>query len=185
MFIQTQETPNPNNLKFFPGRILTKDKIVEYNDINEAQKTSILAAQLLNITGVVNVMFNNDYISIGIENCEWKHVKPLIIDTIISYFLHYTEVLTNEISEDNDEEFFDEKDLKIVNCIKELIETHIRSAVAKDGGDINFKGYKDGVVYLSLHGACSGCPSAGATLKHGVENLLKHFIPQIKSVEQI
>lgn len=185
MFIQTQETPNPNSLKFFPGRIITKDNIIEYNNSEEAQKTSILAAQLLNIKGITNVMFNNDYIAISIEDCEWKHVKPLIIDIIISYFLHYNDILINEAPLETEEEFFDEKDIKIVNCIKELIETHIRTAVAKDGGDIKFRGYKNGVVYLSMHGACSGCPSAGATLKHGVENLFKHFIPQIKSVEQI
>ncbi len=185
MFIQTQETPNPNSLKFFPGRILTKDRIVEYTNYEEAKNSSILAAQLLSIKGVTNVMFNSDYIAISIENCEWKHLKPPIIDVIISYFLQYDEVFVSSPVPSSVQEFFDEKDIKIVNCIKELLETHIREAVAKDGGDIKFRGYKDGIVYLSMHGACSGCPSAGATLKQGVENLFQHFIPQIKAVEQI
>lgn len=183
MFIQTQETPNPNSLKFFPGRILTTDRIVEYKSYEEAQQSSPLAAQLFTINGVSNIMFNEDYIAISIKDCEWQYVKPLIIDKIISYFLQYDEIFLTKPKEL--EEFYDEKDIKIVNCIKELIETHIRNAVAKDGGDIQFKGYKDGIVYLSMHGACAGCPSADATLKQGIENLLKHFIPQIKAIEKI
>ncbi|MDN5249210.1 NifU family protein [Bartonella sp. TP] len=191
MFIQTQETPNPNTLKFFPGRLISKDKIVEYKTEEEAKTSSPLAAQLFNIQGVSSILFATDFIAISKSNCEWKHIKPAILAVILEYFLSNENVYAENqaapaaISANNDEEFFEEKDKEIVNCIKELLASHIRDAVARDGGDITFRGYRDGTVYLKMHGACSGCPSASATLKQGVENLLKHFIPQLKQVQQV
>lgn len=187
MFIQTEETPNPDSLKFLPGRIITQGEVVEYKDFYAAQKSSPLAAKLLEINGVQSVLFSTNSIIINKGDCEWKYIKPFIIDTIISFFLQHEDVfIDNEISANEPPEItYDEKDQKIVECIKELLETHIRSAVARDGGDIQFVKYKDGVVYLTMHGACSGCPSAANTLKQGVENLLRHFIPQIKEVKKV
>lgn len=191
MFIQTQETPNPNTLKFFPGRIISKDKMVEYKTAAEAQNSSPLAVSLFAIQGVHSVLFGTDFIAVSKNNCEWQHIKPAILAAILDYFLiHQSIYIENSDAKaaiaalDTETEFFDPKDQEIVKCIKELLDSHIRDAVARDGGDISFRGYKEGVVYLKMHGACSGCPSAGATLKQGVENLLKHFMPQITAVEQ-
>lgn len=187
MFIQTQETPNPNTLKFFPGRLISKDKITEYKTEKEAKASSPLAAQLFSIDGVSSVLFATDFIAISKNNCEWKHIKPAILALILEYFLHNQNVYAENAANvsDSSEEFFEAKDQEIIKCIKELLASHIREAVARDGGDITFRGYRDGIVYLKMHGACSGCPSASATLKQGVENLLRHFIPQLKHVEQV
>lgn len=191
MFIQTQLTPNPNTVKFFPGKILTHDVVYEFLDPEQARIQCPLAYKIFAIKGITNIMIATDYIAISKnDDFEWVNLKPFIVTTIIDYFLHHEKLeiqnsstLSQEVEEIK--EFYDPKDEPVVTAIKELIETHIKNAVARDGGDIRFCGYDKGVVYLSLHGACQGCPSASATLKQGVENLLKHFIPQIQEVRAI
>ncbi|EJF76211.1 NifU family protein [Bartonella alsatica] len=188
MFIQTETTPNPATLKFLPGRVVLSEGVLEFRNREEAAKNSPLAAKLLNIPNVNGVFLGYDFITVSKKEGEWQHLKPIILGTIMEHFLSGDPVIiTNATSQaqtdDLNEEFYDEKDADIVLTIKELLETRIRPAVANDGGDITFRGFENGIVYLNMRGACSGCPSSTATLKHGIENLLRHFIPEVLSVE--
>ncbi len=191
MFIQTQATPNPDALKFLPGREVVSGEPYNFSNKEEAV-ISPLASALFDIEGVRVVFLGSDFISITKENVEWDDIKPIILGTIMDHFLSETPVISESgggnvehLQADENGEFFDKEDSDIVEIIKELLDTRVRPAVAMDGGDITFRGYRDGVVYLSMKGACSGCPSSSATLKSGVENLLRHFIPNIQSVQQI
>ena len=133
-------------------------------------------------------MYGSDFVSVTKDETDWAHLKPAILGTIMEHFTSGAPLLTDpdlSPSEGQENEFFDPADEQIVATIKELIETRVRPAVANDGGDIVFKGYRDGIVYLAMKGACSGCPSSTATLRNGIENLLRHFLPEIKSVEKI
>lgn len=185
MFIETQTTPNPNSLKFLPLQPVMENGTREFHSLEEAEALSPLAADLFRVEGVERVFFGKDFISITKNNDEWTYVKPEILGLIMEHFvekrpLFYPE---NENNFNKLQEFFDSKDQDIVTAIKDLLDTRIRPAVAQDGGDIQFHGYENGVVYLYMRGACSGCPSASLTLKQGVENLLRHFIPDIIRVE--
>lgn len=184
MFIQIEETPNPNTLKFLPGfSILNEGKTADFANIDEA-KNSKLAVDLFHIEHVIRVFFGYDFISVTkLNDVSWDVLKVEILTTIMDHFTAGEKALNGE--EVTDDEFFDESDTEIVNKIKELMESYIKPAVAQDGGDIKFRGYKDGVVFVELHGACSGCPSASVTLKQGVENMLSYHIPEIASVETI
>ena len=185
MFIQTEPTPNPATLKFLPGREVAGDRLVEYRSATEAQG-SPLASALFTIDGVSQVFFGNDFVSVTKSAGEWQHLKPSILGAIMEHFVSGTPLFVGEqSSHDETAEFFQPDDAETVEQIKELIETRVRPAVAGDGGDIRFRGYRDGTVYLVMKGACSGCPSSTATLKHGIQNLLKHFIPEVRAVEQI
>jgi Fe-S cluster biogenesis protein NfuA len=186
MFIQTEATPNPVTLKFLPGRIVLESGAREFRSLEDA-KTSPLAEALLSINGVEGAMFARDFVSVTKgEDADWAQLKPAILGTIMEHFLSGAPLFADEAAKAQaGDEFFDVKDAETVDAIKDLLETRVRPAVAGDGGDIVFKGYRDGVVYLGMKGACSGCPSSAATLKSGVERLLRHFLPQVRAVEQL
>ncbi len=185
MFIQSEATPNPATLKFLPGNPVYLDGTAEFNSADDAAR-SPLAKALFSINGVHSVFFGSDFISVTKAGGEWSHLKPEILGAIMEHFTSgaplFTEGSAPNIAQD---QFYSESDAETVKMIKELLETRIRPAVAGDGGDIQFRGFKDGIVYLQMKGDCSGCPSSTATLKHGIQNLLTHFLPAVKSVEQI
>jgi Fe-S cluster biogenesis protein NfuA len=187
MFIQTEATPNPATLKFLPGRTVLDDGTMEFLESDTAATQSPLAGKLFGINGVSGVFFGSDFITVTKGEQEWAHMRPAILGAIMEHFMSGAPLLTAEAVPQaiDAEEFFDEKDTETVATIKDLLDTRIRPAVASDGGDITFRGYKDGIVYLVMKGACSGCPSSTATLKHGIQNLLRHFVPDVQSVEAI
>lgn len=184
MFIETETTPNPATIKFLPGKPVLEHGTRDFRSAEDAI-VSPLARELFNIGGVSGVYFGSDFISVTKrENDQWPHLKPAILGTIMDHYLSGRPLLEQGSEQiDAGEEFFEESDAATVATIKELLETRIRPAVAGDGGDITFKGYRDGIVYLSMRGACAGCPSSTMTLKHGIENLLKHFLPDVQGVE--
>jgi Fe-S cluster biogenesis protein NfuA len=185
MFIQTEPTPNPATLKFLPGREVAGQRLTEFRSAAEAQG-SPLAAALFAVDGVSQVFFGDDFVSVTKSDGEWQHLKPSILGVIMEHFVSGAPVFSEAGAGAAEEaEFFEATDAETVDQIKDLIETRVRPAVAGDGGDIKFRGFKDGIVYLAMKGACSGCPSSTATLKHGIQNLLKHFVPEVQSVEQI
>jgi Fe-S cluster biogenesis protein NfuA len=184
MFIQTEPTPNPATLKFLPGRAVMEEGTFEARDRDEAGR-SPLAKALMELPGVSGVFFANDFISVTKGDAEWRDLRPAVLGVVTEFFLSGAPVIEEGGADLATGEFYDAKDAETVEAIKELIETRVRPAVAGDGGDITFKGYRDGVVYLNMKGACSGCPSSTATLRNGIENLLKHFLPDIQGVEQI
>jgi Fe-S cluster biogenesis protein NfuA len=187
MFIQTEATPNPATLKFLPGQSVLGEGTMEFSS-NEAASASPLASALLSIENVSSVMYGSDFVAVTKSNGEWQHLKPAILGAIMEHFMSGASLLTDghvPQAGADDDEFFDPADAETVETIKELLETRIRPAVASDGGDITFKGFRDGTVYLTMKGACSGCPSSTATLKNGIQNLMKHFLPEVHSVEQV
>jgi Fe-S cluster biogenesis protein NfuA len=182
MFIQTEATPNPATLKFLPGRTVLPEGTLEMRDKAEA-KQSPLAERLFAIEGVGGVFFGSDFIAVTKTDGEWQQLKPALLGAIMEHFMSGGPVVNAGVTGDpSAQEFFDPKDAETVETIKELIETRVRPAVANDGGDITFRGFKDGVVYLDMKGACSGCPSSTATLRHGIQNLLRHFVPDVVEV---
>ena len=182
MFIQTEPTPNPATLKFLPGRPVLASGTLDMRD-KAAAEQSPLAERLFGITGVSGVFFGSDFISVTKTEGEWQQLKPAILGAIMEHFMSDAPVLRSEQgAETGGDEFFASEDTDTVATIKELIETRVRPAVANDGGDITFRGFKDGVVYLDMKGACSGCPSSTATLRHGIQNLLKHYLPDVVEV---
>lgn len=187
MFIETQATPNPATLKFLPGRPVITQGTLDIRDAASA-KQSPLAEALFAIESVCGVFFGPDFISVTQSGGDWADLKPVILGAIMEHFLTGEPLLragSDGSGEEAGEEFFAEDDAETVGTIKTLIETHVRPAVASDGGDIQFRGFRDGVVYLAMRGSCSGCPSSIATLRHGIENLLRHYVPGVQSVEQI
>jgi Fe-S cluster biogenesis protein NfuA len=187
MFIQTEATPNPSTLKFLPGRTVLTSGTMELRNPEAAAK-SPLARALFAIPGVSTVFFGSDFVSVSkADQPEWQHLKPAILGAIMEHYVSGTPLLDEGSTHaDHDgEEFFAAEDAETVATIKELLETRIRPAVASDGGDITFRGFRDGVVYLAMKGACAGCPSSTATLKSGIQNLLKHFLPDVQAVEQV
>lgn len=186
MFIQTEPTPNPATLKFIPGQPVLGKGTLDLRDRQEAEK-SPLALRLFDIDNVCGVFFGSDFIAVTKADGEWPQLKPLILGAIMEHFMSGAPILAgNETQADEGlDEFFDAADAETVRTIKELIETRIRPAVANDGGDITFRGFRDGVVYLAMKGACSGCPSSTATLQHGIQNLLRHFVPDVVEVRPI
>jgi Fe-S cluster biogenesis protein NfuA len=184
MFIQTESTPNPSTLKFLPGQDVLGQGALEFRS-PQAAANAPLAQALLAIDGVEAVMYGADFVSVTKNETDWAHLKPAILGTIMEHFASGAPLVVEGGTPvaDQDGEFYDPADAETVATIKELIETRVRPAVAGDGGDIVFRGFKEGVVYLGMKGACSGCPSSTATLRHGIENLLRHFLPQVKSVE--
>jgi Fe-S cluster biogenesis protein NfuA len=182
MFIQTEATPNPATLKFLPGRVVLEGGTLDLRDSADATQ-SPLAERLFGIAGVSAVFFGSDFITVTKGDGEWQQLKPMILGAIMEHFMSGAPLLAAGATGDQEgDEFFDEADAETVATIKELIETRVRPAVANDGGDITFRGFKDGVVYLNMKGACSGCPSSTATLRHGIQNLLRHFIPDVTEV---
>ena len=185
MFIQTEATPNPATLKFLPGRPVLEGGTLDLREPEQAAQ-SPLAERLFGINGVSGVFFGSDFITVTKSAGEWQQLKPMILGAIMEHFMSGAPLLsTGSAAPTDSEEFFDAADTETVATIKELIETRVRPAVANDGGDITFKGFKDGVVYLNMKGACSGCPSSTATLRHGIQNLLRHFIPDVVEVRPV
>jgi Fe-S cluster biogenesis protein NfuA len=184
MFIQTEATPNPATLKFIPGQPVLPGSTREYRSAAEAEE-SPLAERLFSLSGISGVFFGQDFITVTKANGEWQHLKPAILGLIMEHYLSGAPVIVKSGQEQSGIEDFAEDDKEIVGTIKELLETRVRPAVAQDGGDITFQGYRDGVVYLNMKGSCSGCPSSTATLKHGIENLLRHFIPEVTEVRPV
>jgi Fe-S cluster biogenesis protein NfuA len=186
MFIQTETTPNPATLKFLPGRTVLATGTLDMRDRTEAAK-SPLAERLFDVANVSGVFLGSDFITVTKSEGEWPQLKPAILGVIMEHFMSGAPVVAEgQSGEMNDAgEFFEPADADTVATIKELIETRVRPAVANDGGDITFRGYKDGIVYLAMKGSCSGCPSSTATLKHGIQNLLRHFVPDVTEVRPI
>ena len=185
MFIQTEATPNPATLKFLPGRPVFESGTLDLRTPEDAAK-SPLAERLFGINGVNGVFFGSDFITVSKAEGEWPQLKPAILGAIMEHFMSGAPLLNEgETGAGDDDEFFETADAEIVTTIKDLIETRVRPAVANDGGDITFKGFKEGIVYLHMKGACSGCPSSTATLRHGIQNLLKHYVPEVVEVRPV
>ena len=186
MFIQTEATPNPATLKFIPGKPVLPGSTREYRAADQADEC-VLAQQLFTVNGVSGVFLGQDFITVTKSDGEWQYLKPAILGHIMDHYLSNAPMLAGEKSLNVTEsgEFFEEADKALVGTIKELLETRVRPAVAQDGGDITFHGFKEGIVYLNMKGSCAGCPSSTATLKHGIENLLRHFVPEVLEVRPI
>ncbi len=175
MFIQTEATPNPATLKFLPGRAVLDDGTLDMRDATRPPRQSPLAERLFDVPNVGGVFFGSDFITVTKTDGEWQQLKPAILGAIMEHFMSRRAAAgrAGPSRRRRGDEFFDAADAETVATIKELIETRVRPAVANDGGDITFRGFKDGIVYLTMKGACSGCPSSTATLKHGIQNLLR------------
>jgi Fe-S cluster biogenesis protein NfuA len=180
MFIQTESTPNPATLKFLPGRDVMPSGTANFSSAEEAAR-SPLAVRLFGIEGVTGVYLGADFISVSKGDGEWHHLKPAILGAIMEHFTAGLPVVEDEQPAAGD----DGEESEVVSQIKELLDTRVRPAVAQDGGDIVFHGYEDGVVSLHMQGACAGCPSSTMTLKHGIENLLRHYIPEVIEVRAV
>jgi len=187
MFIQTEATPNPATLKFIPGRTVLASGSVDYRGSDEAA-SSPLASRIFEIDGIEGVFLGPDFISVTKADMDWQHLKPAVLGAIMEHFMSGAPVVASgETSDDGDHATgdFEGDDAETVATIKELLDTRVRPAVAQDGGDITFKGFREGVVYLHMRGACAGCPSSTATLKYGIENLLRHFCPDVREVQAV
>ena len=183
MFIQTDTTPNPASLKFLPGRVVMERGTADFRSVEEAN-SSILAQNLFKIEGVEGVFFGSDFISITkSENFDWQILKPSVLGAISVHYESGASIIDK--IENTEKNSTVTKDSEIVVQIKELLDTKVRPAVAMDGGDITFSDFKDGIVFLHMQGACSGCPSSTATLKTGIENILKHYLPEVQGVEPV
>jgi Fe-S cluster biogenesis protein NfuA len=181
LFIQTEQTPNPSTLKFLPGRVVMDKGTADFADADAAH-ASPLAKRLFAVEGVERVFFGADFVTVTkAQDKDWQVLKPSILGGIMEHYTSGEPVIAAEgmaaaegAAEDDDE---------VVAQIKDLLETRVRPAVAQDGGDIIFQDFRDGVVYLHMQGSCSGCPSSTATLKMGIENLLKHYVPEVVEVQ--
>jgi Fe-S cluster biogenesis protein NfuA len=184
MFIQTEETPNPAALKFLPGRPVLDEGVADFTSRDQAQR-SPLARLLFEIDGVSGVFLASDFVTVSKTNEKsWQTLKPMVLGAIMDHFTSGAPVM-EDAAEADTAEANEAGSEEIVATIKELIETRVRPAVAQDGGDIIYKGFKAGTVYLQMRGSCSGCPSSTATLKMGIENMLKHYVPEITQVEAV
>src|SRR5262249_6027514 len=183
MFIQTEPTPNPATLKFLPGRPVLTSGTLDLRD-KEGAACSPLAQRLFEVAGISGVFFGSDFIAVTKTAGEWQQLKPAILGAIMEHFMSGAPLVTTaaDAAPAGEGECFDAADSDTVATIKELIEARVRPAVANDGGDITFRGFKDGIVYLDMKGACSGCPSSTATLRHGIQNLLRHYLPDVVEV---
>src|SRR5215813_8518736 len=181
MFIQTEETPNPATLKFLPGRAVVESGSVDFASADIAAR-SPLADRLFKVEGVERVFLGQDFVTITkSDRKDWAVLKPALLGVIMEHFVSCQPVLL----ENGAAASADEDDDEIVAQIKDLLETRVRPAVAQDGGDIIFHSFEDGVVYLHMQGSCSGCPSSTATLKAGIENMLRHYIPEVRAVSPV
>ena len=184
MFIETEGTPNPATLKFLPGRDVMGSSTADFASA-EAAERSPLASALFSLPGVSRVFLGTDFITVTkTEEEAWHGLKPQVLGTLVDHFVSGRPAVDATAAAAAEEDVSPE-DREIVDQIKELLDTRVRPAVASDGGDIVFHGYRDGVVKLHMQGACSGCPSSRATLKHGIENMLRHYVPEVVSVEQV
>lgn len=184
MFIATERTPNPATLKFLPGRPVMGDGTRNFADKDAAQ-ASPLAAELFTLDGVSGVFFGSDFISVTQEGADWAALKPQVLGLIMDHFTTGAPLLTETAEASTEAPVSDEEDEEIVTQIKDLLDSKIRPAVAQDGGDIVFHGFKEGIVYLHMQGACAGCPSSTMTLKSGIENLLRYYVPEVSEVRAV
>jgi Fe-S cluster biogenesis protein NfuA len=186
MFIQTESTPNPATLKFLPGRdVMGAGSVADFPD-RDAAARSPLAAALFEVDDVARVFFGSDFISVTKSGGDWRHLKPPILGAIMEHFTRELPLFESNAEEQPEAaEHYSDEDTEIVEQIKELLDTRVRPAVANDGGDIVFRGYdgKTGIVSLYMRGSCAGCPSSVITLKNGIENMLRHYIPEVSAVE--
>lgn len=188
MYIETETTPNPATLKFLPGQSVMEAGTREFTS-PEAAEASPLATALFDTGEVTGVFFGSDFISVTVApGVDWSALKPQVVAILLDHFVSQAPLFqpgsAGAIAVPPEDEDFDDDpaDAEIVAQIRDLIETRVRPAVAGDGGDIVYRGFREGVVYLSMQGACSGCPSSTATLKHGIEGLLKHYVPEVSEV---
>lgn len=183
MFIQTESTPNPATLKFLPGQSVLELGTADF-PCAEAAGKSPLATRIFAVSGVTGVFFGTDFVTVTkADAVDWGHIKPAILGAIMEHFQSGQPVMTGEQAAAH--QAHDGPDSDIVKQIKELLDTRVRPAVAQDGGDITFHGFDRGVVYLHMKGACAGCPSSTLTLKMGIENLLRHYIPEVTEVRPV
>lgn len=183
MFIQTQDTPNPATIKFLPGQTVIKEGTVDIPSKADAQKNSPLAERLFSMAGVVRVFLAVDFISVTkADDTDWSMLKPMILAALMEHLSTGQPILSLDYDNITKKQQNDTEDDEIVLQIKELLDERVRPMVAMDGGDIVFDRFEDGIVYLEMQGACSGCPSSTATLKMGVENMLRHYIPEVLEV---
>ena len=184
MFIQTEQTPNPASLKFLPGRVVLDSGTANFPAPETAER-SPLARRLFELDGVTGVFLGHDFVTVTkAGEADWYALKPSILGVIMDVYTRGEQVMEADAAATPDSTASDEDD-EIVGQIKELIDTRVRPAVAQDGGDIVFEGFRDGIVYLHMHGACSGCPSSTATLRAGIENMLRHYIPEVSEVRSV
>ncbi len=185
MFIQTQDTPNPETLKFLPRVRVMPSGTATYS-ADDDLSASPLAQEIFKVPGVKGVFLADTFITITKAPSErWETLKPLLLATIMDHLIAEKPVMLEDEVTQEANAIVEEGAEDVINEIKELIETRVRPAVAQDGGDIVYRGFKDGIVYLQLHGACAGCPSSSITLKSGIENMLKHYVPEVISVEAV
>lgn len=185
MFIQTESTPNPATLKFLPGQSVLKEGTADFPAPDKAAG-SPLAERIFGVDGVTGVFFGNDFITVTkAEATDWNHIKPAILGAIMEHYQSGQPVMLGEAKTGSGHAEHSGEDSEIINQIKELLDTRVRPAVAQDGGDITFYGFERGVVYLHMQGACAGCPSSTITLKMGIENLLRHYIPEVTEVRPV
>ncbi len=178
MFIQTQKTPNPNSLKFLPGRKISNIDSMEFS--NKEDFDNPLIKNILEINGVESLFLGSDFLSVNKKNnIEWEDIKHIVISLINEFFEEGNQLIVDKSLKNKDIKDYKDIEKKIIH----ILESKVKPAVANDGGDIKFLNYKDGVVKVKLQGSCSGCPSSTITLKRGVQNLLQHYIPEIKQVE--
>ena len=181
MFIQTEPTPNPSTLKFLPGREVMGRGSADFLT-KEGSASSPLASRLFDVEGVTSVFLGSDFITVGKSNdVDWSVLKPQVLAAIMDHYNSGQPVIIEAAGSSEG----GEADSEVVKQIKELLDTRVRPAVAQDGGDIIFRGFEDGIVYLHLQGSCSGCPSSTATLKHGIENMLKYYVPEVVAVQAV
>ena len=189
MLIRTEQTPNPATRKFLPGQAVMDSGTRDFPDAESAEP-SPLASALFSSGMVEGVFYGRDFISVtAAPGISWGDLEPLVLETLLDYFVSGVPLFTGTASgiriDDAPAIEEDPADADIIDQIKELIETRVRPAVAQDGGDIVYRGYKDGRLYLGMQGACSGCPSSSVTLKRGIENLIRHYVPEVESVEAV
>src|SRR3546814_636571 len=184
MFIQTEPTPNPATLKFIPGEAVLAEGSADFADAGQAAR-SPLARDLFEIDGVTRVFLGTDFISVSkADEQNWQVLKPSVLGAIMEHFTARRPMLLEGDAAD-EEGSYDAADSEVVAQIKELLDTRVRPAVAQDGGDIVFRGFDEGVVYLHMQGACAGCPSSTATLRMGIENMLRHYVPEVLAVRPV
>jgi Fe-S cluster biogenesis protein NfuA len=190
MLIHTEQTPNPATRKFLPGQTVMDAGTRDFADVETAE-TSPLARALFDSGMIEGVFYGRDFLSVtAAPGISWTDLEPLVLETLLDHFVSGAPLFVAGSAAGihiADETAFEEDpaDADIIDQIKELIETRVRPAVAQDGGDIAYKGYRDGHLYLSMHGACSGCPSSSVTLKRGIESLIRHYVPEVESVEAV
>jgi Fe-S cluster biogenesis protein NfuA len=185
MFIETEGTPNPATLKFLPGREVMGPATADFAAPASAER-SPLAMTLFGLPGVARVFLGGDFVTVTkSEETDWQDLRPRVLGAIMEHFVAGRPIIEGPDDATPPDEDVAPEDVEIVNQIKELLDTRVRPAVAGDGGDIVFRGYREGVVRLHMQGACSGCPSSRATLKHGIENMLRHYVPEVVAVEQV